>query len=99
MGELDSDVTHYGLGRGLSSYQVTTDPSSRLATINMGRKPMGGLCPLLGGTGPSSNTTLAWAKAYLCTKWHLDPSIRLAITDMGRKLRGVPPFWGSWVPI
>ena len=29
---------------------------------------------------------MAWAEAYLRTKWHLDPSSRLATTDMGRKL-------------
>ena len=29
-----------------------------------------------------------WAEAYLRTKWHLDPSGRLATTDMGRRLRG-----------
>ena len=38
---------------------------------------------------------MAWAKAYLCTKWHLDPCIRLAAIDMGRKLgRGSAPFLG-----
>ena len=56
----------------------------RLATIDMGRK-VGVLCPLLGGAGSPSNN-VAWAQAYLCTKWHLDPSSRLATTDMGRKL-------------
>jgi len=28
----------------------------------------------------------AWAEAYLCTKWHLDPSSHLATIDMGQKL-------------
>jgi len=32
--------------------------------------------------------SVAWADAYLRTKWHLDPSIRLATIDMGRKLGG-----------
>jgi len=32
-----------------------------------------------------------WAEAYLYTKWHLDPSNRLAIIDIGRKLGAVPP--------
>ena len=31
---------------------------------------------------------VAWAKAYLPTKWHLDPSRHLATTDTGRKLVG-----------
>ena len=44
--------------------------------------------------------SMAWAEAYLRTKWHLDPSIRLTATDMGRNL-GAVPLWGSgsWVPI
>jgi len=29
---------------------------------------------------------VARAEAYLHTKWHLDPSSRLATTDIGRKL-------------
>ena len=37
---------------------------------------------------------VAWAKAYLRTKWHLDPSRRLATTNMGRKL-GAVPFLGE----
>jgi len=43
---------------------------------------------------------VAWAEAYLHTKWHLDPSSRLATTDMGQKLE-VCPLLGreSWVPI
>jgi len=38
-------------------------------------------------------TNVAWAEAYLCTKLHLDPSSRLATTDMGQKLgEGLCPF-------
>ena len=29
---------------------------------------------------------VAWAEAYLHTKWHLSPSSRLVTTDIGRKL-------------
>ena len=32
-------------------------------------------------------------------KMHLDPSSRLATTDMGQKLGAVPPFGVSWFPI
>jgi len=39
------------------------DPSSRLATTDMGLKRGGGLCCFLGGG----------AEAYLHTKWHIDP--------------------------
>jgi len=43
---------------------------------------------------------VAWAEAYLCTKWHLDPSSRLATIDMGQKLGAtVPLFGGRWVPM
>ena len=38
---------------------------------------------------------VAWAEAYLRTKWHLNPSSRLATTDMGRNiLEDYAPFWG-----
>ena len=29
---------------------------------------------------------MAWAEAYLRTKWHLNPPSRFATTDMGRKV-------------
>jgi len=58
------------------------DPSSRLATINMGLKFVG----LLGsGLGPRL-TQSPLTEAYLRTKWHLDASSRLATIEMGRKL-------------
>jgi len=41
---------------------------------------------------------VTWAEVYLRTKWHLDPSSRLATTDIGRKLGVVPPFGGTWIP-
>jgi len=37
---------------------------------------------------------VAWAEAYLHTKWHLDPSSRVATTDMGQKLEDCD-FWGG----
>ena len=41
---------------------------------------------------------MAWAEAYPRTKWHLDPSSRLA-TIHGPKLRVLCPlFGGGWVP-
>jgi len=43
--------------------------------------------------------TMACIEAYLPTKWHLDPSSRLATTDMGQKLGvTVPPFFGELHP-
>jgi len=47
----------------------------------------------------SPSNTVAWAEAYLDTKWHLNPSSHLSTMDMGRKLGGCVPFEGSWVPI
>jgi len=35
---------------------------------------------------PSNNVT--WAEAYLCTKWHLDPSNRLATIRLRYRLTG-----------
>ena len=48
-----------------------------------------------GSWAPSN--TVAWAEAYLHTKWHLDPFSRLATTYMSRKLGGaaVPLFRGG----
>ena len=46
------------------------------------------------GSGSPSNA-VAWAEAYLHTKWHFNPSSRLATTDMGRKLGAVSPFLGG----
>jgi len=40
---------------------------------------------------------VAWAEAYIFTKWHLDPFNRLATSDMDRKL-GVPPFCSGLGP-
>ena len=46
------------------------------------------LCPFRGAWFPSN--TVARTEAYLHTKWHLDPSSRLATTDMGQKFGAVP---------
>ena len=49
-------LTQCRLSRGLPPQQVASYPSSRLGTIDMGRK-WEGLCPLFGrGAGSSSNT-------------------------------------------
>jgi len=49
----------------------------RLATIDMGQK-FGGCAPYGRGSWVPIQHNVAWAQAYLCTKWHLDPSNRLA---------------------
>ena len=50
-----------------------------------------GAVPLRGGAGSTSNNE-SWAEAYLRTKWHLDPSSRLA------KIRGCDPLFGRNTP-
>ena len=63
---------------------------------------LGGCCPLtefcqvqnslrpslLGRGAGSPSNTVSWVDAYLCTKWHLDPSSRLATIHMGCGLCG-----------
>jgi len=58
-----------------------------------------GIVPLLGELRPHL-TQRRLTEIYLRTKWHLDPSSRLATIDMGQKLGALPPFWGGdWIPI
>jgi len=69
------------------------DASSRLATIEMGRKLGRGFAPFWGKRAGSPSNKVAWAEAYLHAEWHLDQCSHFAATDMGRKLGR-----GSWVP-
>ena len=60
---------------------------------------LGWLCTLASGAGSASNS-VARAEAYRRTKWHLDPSSRLATTN-GPKIGGCVPFLGgggAWSP-
>jgi len=69
------------LGDRLYKSSAVAEMGDRLATIGMGRK-WGGAAVGRGGwvpTGSPSNS-VALAEAYLFTKWHLDPSNRLATT-------------------
>jgi len=66
---------------------------NRLAAIDMDRKE-GGAVPLSGEGRIPIKHSVAWAKIYRHTKWHLDPSSRLATTDMGRK-SGCAPLAGA----
>jgi len=54
---------------------------------------MGGLCHLARGAGSASKAMLPRTEAYHRTKWHLDPSSRLATTN-GPKLGGCAPLLG-----
>ena len=71
------------------------------ATIYTGRKLRGrAVPPFSGELGPHLTQSRLGRGLYLHTKWHLNPSSRLATTDMGRKLGGVPQLEGKcWVPI
>ena len=87
-------------GWGLPPYQVVSwciqpfGHYSRLATIDMGRK-LGAVPLFLVGSWVPIQHKVTWAKAYLHTKWHLNPSSRLTTTDMGRKLAGAVPLLGG----
>jgi len=59
-----------------------------------------GLCPFWGRELATHKNNVVRAHAYLHTKWHLNPTSRLAPTDMGQKLGTVPILGkGSWVTI
>ena len=51
--------------------------------------------PLWGRAAASPSNNVACAETYLPTKWHLDPSGRLATTDMDLKLKAVPLSGGE----
>jgi len=86
--ELRPHLTQRRLGRGLPPYQV----ASRSIQQWVGLYPF-----ILGRSWVPSKYKIAWAEAYLHTKWHLSPSSRLATTDIGRKF-GVCPFGGAATP-
>jgi len=92
-GELGPHVTRCGLCWGLPQYQVA--PWSMQPFGHNTWPKLGVLCPppLWGQVAFPSNN-VAWAEIYLCTKWHLNPSSRLATTDMDRKLR-IVSFFGE----
>jgi len=65
---------------------------------HVGRKLSGEeAVPLSGGEmlGPIQ-PDVAWAEAYVRTKWHLDPSSRLSTIDMDQKLGSCCAPLGGW---
>jgi len=53
----------------------------------------------VGDLGPHLTQCRLGRRLYLRTKWHLNPSSRLATVDMGRKLGGWRIFGRTtWVP-
>ena len=100
LGELGSHLTMWPAPRPTSDAKFHLDPSNRLATIHQRHRQN-----RQRQTGQTQQS-VAWAEAYLRTKWHLNLSSRLATTDMGQYhfwVGGlvVPPFFwgGSWVSI
>jgi len=81
------------LGRGRLPYQVASlsiqpfGHNRRLPKIGCGW-----VCPFFWGSWVPIEHRVAWAEAYLRSKWHLSPSSRLATTDIGRKLGGCVPL-------
>ena len=58
----------------------------------MGKNWVGVHVPFFLGVAGCPSNTVAWAEAYLHTKWHLSPSSHLATMDIGPKLEGLSPF-------
>jgi len=93
-GELGPRQIQCGLGRGLLPYQVA---SSSIQPFGHNRHwpkiGWGGRCAFFSrGTWVPIEHKVARAETYLHTKWHLNPSSRLATTDIGRKLGGAVPL-------
>ena len=100
-GELGPHLTQYGL----SQPRPTSITSGILIIQPFGHNrhgpKIGGGSAFLGrGSWVPIQHNVAWAEAYLHAKWQLDPSSRLATTDVP-KIGGGSAFLGrgSWVPI
>ena len=68
----------------------------------MERKVGGATVPLSVGSWIPIKHNVAWAEAYLRTKWYPDVSSRLATIDMGQKVEAavlLSAGGGSWLPI
>jgi len=92
-GEMGPRLTQCALGWGLLSYQVASWSIQQFGYKRHGLK-IGGSAPFRERGWVPIYPNVAWAEAYLPTKWHHDPSSHLATTNMGRKLKAVP-LWGG----
>jgi len=68
-------ITQRDLGQGLPSYQVASRSIQPFGHNRHGPK-IGGLCPLGEREQGPHLTQYERAEAYLCAKFHLDPSNR-----------------------
>ena len=83
-GDLCPHLAQCGLDQGLPPRQVPSWSIQPFGHNRHGPK-IGGLRVLFWEGG-----WVAWAEAYLHTKWHLDASSRLATIEMGRTLHFLP---------
>ena len=88
LGELSPHLTQSRLGQGLPPYQVASQSIQLFGHDGHGPKTGGGCTPWDRGSWVPIYHNVAWTKAHLYTKCHLDPFNRLATTDMGRKVAG-----------
>jgi len=93
-GELGTHLAQCGLDGSPPPCQV---PSWSIQPFGHNRRgPKIGGSALFFGRGLDPHTTQCHlGRAYLPTKWHLDPSSHVATTDMGQKLGGLCPFGGG----
>jgi len=92
---------HILLGGGiLNKCLAVAEMGDRLTTTDMGQKLGERALPLLegGAAGSPSNTMWPGPRPIRCTKWHLDPSSRLATTDMVEKWELCPLLGGAGSP-
>jgi len=73
-----------------TAQHAVAEMGDRLATIDMGRK-LAAVPLFFGGGELDPHVTWAWAEDNLHTKWHLDPTSRLA-TRHGPKIGGCVHF-------
>jgi len=97
-GELRPHLTQCRLGRGLPPTTWHLDPSSHLATTDMGGK-LGGYCGLSWGGAGSHQTQCGLGRGlppYQMASWSIQP---FGHNGYGTKTEGCAPFGGIWVPI
>jgi len=84
-GELGPRLTQCGLDRGLLWYQVASSSIQPFGHNRHEPKTGEAVHLLRGRAAATSSNTTSLGPRFTSTKWHLDPSSRLATTDIGRK--------------
>jgi len=92
VGELGPHLTQCRLGQGRFPYQVVYSCIQPFGHNRHWPKAEDCCAPLGGGRLVFIKHNVALAESYLHTKWHLDPSGRLATIDMRRKRGCCAPF-------